>query len=449
MTIKQNLTGIRREDKNPWERRAPLTPGNIKEIAQRGGVRFRIQPSKTRIFTDREFEAAGAEVEEDLSPCKVVFGVKEIPADKLIPDRVYAFFSHVIKGQPQNMPMLKRLLELGCTLIDYERIVDEKDRRLIFFGRYAGVAGMIDTLWALGQRLDAEGFKSSFSSFKRAIEHSDLETARKVIIATGLRIRSEGIPEPLRPLVVGFAGYGNVSRGAQEILDLLPVKEIRPEELQTLSQGDPAGADTIFKVVFEERHMVVPAKPQGVFDLQDYYRNPSRYSPSFEPHLPHLTVLMNCIYWEEKYPRLVTKAYLKHAFAQSKRSRLRVIGDISCDIEGAVECTLKCTTPQKPVFVYLPAEDRVIDDISGQGVVVLAVDNLPAELPADASRAFGRMLQPFIQDILAADYTRGFDGLALAPEVKRAVIAHRGSLTPEYQYIEEHLSRSQAGANFR
>jgi saccharopine dehydrogenase (NAD+, L-lysine-forming) len=155
--------GIRREDKNVWERRVPVIPKHARQLQKDHGIKVWVQPSDIRVFPDAEFSQVGALVEEDLSACPVVFAIKEIPIRFFQPNRTYIFFAHVVKGQPYNMPMLKRVLELGCNLIDYEKVTDERGRRLIFFGRHAGLAGMIDSLWALGQRLDWEGIPNPFS----------------------------------------------------------------------------------------------------------------------------------------------------------------------------------------------------------------------------------------------------------------------------------------------
>jgi alpha-aminoadipic semialdehyde synthase len=158
--------------------------------------------------------------------------------------------------------------------------------------------------------------------------------------------------------------------------------------------------------------------------------------------LPHLTVLVNCIYWEAKYPRLVTKAGLRQLYGGATPPRLRVVGDISCDVEGAIEATVKCTEPDNPVFVYDPFADRAIDGVAGRGPVVLAVDILPSELPREASSYFSEVLMDFVPAIARADTSVSFDDLALPSELKRAVIVYRGELTPRYRYIEEYLGRS-------
>ncbi len=437
MTAQTKPIGIRREDKSEWERRVPITPQDAARL-QEQGVPVIVQPSPIRAFRDDEFRAAGIPVQEDLSACPIIFGIKEMPPKFFEPHKTYMFFAHVIKGQPYNMPMLRRLLDLGCTLIDYERVVDEKNRRLIFFGWHAGVAGMVDTLWALGQRLAWEGVPNPFTAVRQMHTYHDLAEAKAALARVRAEIEAHGLPEAVTPLIVGVAGYGNVSRGVQEILDLLPVIEIKPEEVASVAADPQASRRHLYKVVFKEEHMVEPIAPDGVFVLQDYYDHPEKYRGIFRRYLPHLTVLVNAIFWTERYPRLVTKADLRDLFAQGKPP-LRVIGDISCDIEGAVECTVKCTEPGDPIYVYDPHGGNVREGHEGPGVVILAVDILPSEMPREASTDFSKVLTPFIPAIARCDFTVPFEECNLPPEIKRAVIAYQGELTPDYQYIREFL----------
>jgi len=428
--------GVRREDKNDWERRVPLTPDHVKKLVQQG-YDVHVQPSKIRAFSDREYEASGATVQEDLSSCNMVFAIKEIPSEFFWKGGRYMFFAHVIKGQRHNMPMLKRMLELGCTLLDYERVVDDKNRRLIPFGNYAGLAGMIETFYTLGKRLEWEGMKTPFLALRRPLEYGDLGEARAALEVVAKWIAAEGLPEKLSPFVVGFAGYGNVSKGAQEIFDIMPHEDVSPANLDAFMKTGKFSRNKLYKVVFYEKDMVVPANKNASFDLQGYYQHPEKYRGTFEQYLPHLTSLVNCIYWDARYPRLVTKKWLRENW--NKNSRLKVIGDVSCDIEGSVECTLDATDPGNPIFTYLPKEDKAIDGFKGDGPVVMAVDTLPSELPKESSAFFADMLMPFIPDIMAMDPSASLDKVTLPPELMKALIVYKGKLTPEYEYISKHL----------
>ncbi len=427
------MIGIRREDKSRWEARAPLTPADVQALVE-AGVPVQVQTSPVRRFRDEDYRAAGATIVADLKDSPIIMGVKEIPPRLLESNKTYVFFSHTIKGQPANMPMLRRIVELGCTLIDYERIVDEKGRRLVFFGTFAGLAGMIDTLWALGQRLKLDGIETPFAQVRRAFEYHDVQHAKDEIAAIGRRVARDGLPDAVQPFICGFAGYGNVSQGAQQIFDLLPVRTLSPGELDRAQPGPH-----VYKVVFREEHMVEPVQPGTTFQLQDYYDHPEKYRASFFPYVRHLTALVNCIYWEPKYPRLVTCAQLRELFASRSRPRLRVIGDITCDIDGSIECTVKATEPGDPVFVYEPRTGQVRDGLAGDGPVILAVDILPCELPVDASTYFGQSLRPLIPALAAADFTRPLAESGLPPTLQRATIVYRGELTPPYKYLEARI----------
>lgn len=432
MTVK---IGIRREDKNEWERRVPIVPEHVKELKEKYGVETVIQPSKIRAFADDDYKDAGADLNENISSSSVVFAVKEIPINFFRPEKTYIFFAHVIKGQNYNMPMLKKMMELGCNLIDYEKIVDEHGRRLVFFGRYAGLAGMTDTLWAFGQRLKSKGIDTPLSKIKKTTSYGRLDEIKKHMVEIGKKIIDDGFPDEICPVVVGLAGYGNVSRGAQEILDILPVEEIAPTKLESI--GSNYSRNVIYKVVFKEENMVEKLIPASKFDLQHYYQHPEQYKSVFERYVPHLSILMNCIYWDKMYPRLVTNKFIKNNYDEN--FKLQVIGDISVDIEGAIEFTKKSTNPGNPVFVYNPKSDEIIDGYEGEGITVMAVDNLPCELPRDSSKSFSESLIRFIPDIAKADFTVDFKDLSLPPEIKKAVILYHGKLTPNYKYISKFL----------
>jgi len=420
-----------------WERRTPLIPADIQELAQKTDLEFIVQSSDMRAYSDDEYRDVGLSVATDLESCPVIIALKEVPADVLEADKTYVYFSHVIKGQASNMPLLQRALDLGCTIIDYEKIINDEGRRLIAFGNYAGLAGMIDTLWSLGQRLAWEGIANPFELLTQASQYADLAAAKAAISAVGEIIRSQGLPEQLVPLTMGISGYGNVSKGAQEILDLLPVTNLSPDDLLNGHFPDDVG-HSIFKIVFEEKDTVLPLVEDAAFDLQEYYDYPERYRAAFERYLPHLTSLVNCIYWEPKYPRLVTVEAAKKLYADGQ-PKLRVIGDISCDVAGGVEITVKATEPGDPIYVYDPKTGSIQSGVEGHGPVMMVVDILPSELPRESSAYFSNILKGFIPDIVGADYAVDFNALDLPAPLKRAVICHQGMLAPDYQYIQKSL----------
>lgn len=430
--------GIRREDKNEWEARTPLIPSDVKKLVS-NGIGVYLQPSPIRIFSDQEYLDVGATISEDLSSCSVILAVKEIPIKFIEKGKTYVFFSHTIKGQDYNMPLLQKMMDEKTQLIDYERIVDEKGQRLIFFGRHAGLAGMIDSLWALGKRIDSEGIQNPFSKIKKTVEYRGLDSAKRQIGKIADEITKNGIPKEMRPLVCGFSGYGNVSQGAQEIFDILPHKEILPQELLSDQNLFDGSKHILYKVVFKESDLVEPKNSEDKFELQDYYDKPDKYKSKFEQYLPQLTILMNCIYWDTPYPRLITLDYLKKVWTESDNQKVKVIGDISCDIDGAIQCTVKSTDPGNPVYVYNPLDSSVNDGVEGEGPVIMAVDNLPCELAEEASKSFSKVLVDFIPELIKADYSDSFENLKLPKALRRGMILYQGKLTSDYKYLMEYL----------
>jgi alpha-aminoadipic semialdehyde synthase len=195
----------------------------------------------------------------------------------------------------------------------------------------------------------------------------------------------------------------------------------------------------LYKVVFYEQDMARPRNAGAKFDLQQYYREPEKYESRFEEYLPHLTALVNCIYWDARYPRLVTKDWVRRSWSAGRQPRLRVIGDISCDIEGSIECTVHSTEPGDPIYTYIPSDGRAASGWEGIGPVIMAVDTLPSELPREASTSFGDMLMPFVPAIARADFGKSYDQLAVPDAIKRGIIVHRGEFTPDYLYMSKYI----------
>ncbi|MBS4014660.1 MAG: hypothetical protein KGZ97_13050 [Bacteroidetes bacterium] len=435
-----SIIGIRHEDKYLMERRTPLVPKHIERLIKQHNLEFIVQSSPKRIFTDVEFKNSGARVEPDLKKCDVIFGVKEIPESAFEQGKTYVFFSHVIKGQPYNMPMLKKMMEMQCNLIDYEVVTDEQKKRLIFFGKYAGYAGMINSLWSTGQRLKEFGYTDNvFLKIQQSCKYNSLADAKKVISEVGQEISKNGLPKELLPFTIGFTGYGNVSIGAQEIANLLPSIEISPEDLLSLKNQPNLPNNVIYKVIFKEEHISRLANNEDKeFDLQHYYKNPENYTNNFEQYIPHLSVLMNCMYWDSRYPRIFTKSFAKNIYNQGN-PKLIVVGDITCDPDGSIEFTHKGTAIEDPVFVYDPINNEPKMGFSGNGILVMAVDILPSELPRDSSMAFSEALYNLLAPIANADFAAPLSELNLPGFVKRALILKNGKLTPDFEYISKYL----------
>ncbi|NUM34337.1 MAG: hypothetical protein HUU50_07325 [Candidatus Brocadiae bacterium] len=421
--------GIRREDKHIWEKRIALSPEDAAKLVKRG-TNVILQPSSIRCFSDGEYLKIGAQIKEDLQECGFFLGVKEMPREFIQPNKPHLFFSHTIKGQPYNMPLLKEILEKKATLLDYERIVDENNRRLIAFGRFAGLAGVIDTISLLGKRWQRKNIPNPFSNILLSMQYKAFGEARQAILQI-----EEQIKQLQHPLVIALVGNGNVSQGVQEILRLLPLKKVSPDEIKKQSCPKLAYA------VFEEQDYILPKDPEQKFHLQDYYKNPQNYYSCFEEYLPYIDVIINGIYWDAKYPRLVTLEGLKSLFSSNSSPRLEVIGDISCDIEGAIQCTVKSTTPGNPCYVFDPITKEIQDGWEGKGIAILAVDTLPCEFPLDASIYFSEKLIPLLLEIAQANFSGTLEESKLPLSIKPSVIVWQGKLTPPYEYLYKEVEK--------
>lgn len=429
---------IRAEDKNQWERRTPLIPPDAGHILRSCEARVLVETSPKRCFSDLDYAAVGSGICEGMGKGDVILGVKEIPLEKLLPRKVYLFFSHTVKGQSHNMPMLKRILEQQATLIDYERICDQTGRRLIFFGPFAGSAGAIDIFHLLGLYWEHRGIRTPFLQCRSALGYSSLEEAREHFRLVGKAIAAEGIPVGLAPFVVAVLGYGQVSQGAQNVLDSLPVVRVEPEDLPSLAKGDGFRRDCIYLSVFRESDLVTPLERRK-FVLEDYYQHPGNYESRFASFLPYITVLINGIYWDARYPRFVTWDDLGRLANGGTELKLAGIADITCDVGGSIECNVKTTDSGSPAYLCDPIRKSVVDGHRGDGVLMLAVDNLPAELPVDSSEFFSSRLRDFVPALMGADFSRPLEASGLPDELQGAVITYNGELTPNFKYLRRFL----------
>ena len=425
--------GIIAEHK-PGEARIPLTPVQIQQLQEENPeLNITVQPSEQRIFLDEEFVSQGIQMSDDLTDANLVMAVKEIAVKDIHSGQAYLYFSHTIKGQDYNMPMLQHILDVGATLLDYELIRNSQDRRLVFFGRHAGLAGMVNSLWSYGQRLKVLGIESPFLKIQQAQDYQNLDEINLSLQILGSEISRWMADKPA--LVVGVTGYGNVAGGALEILDNLPMTEMTPTQLLACDLSAYPGQ--MIKVVFKEEDMFEPINETATFDLQDYFDHPEKYQAKFNQYLTKLNILVNCIYWDTPYPRLITTDEIKSHY--SSDPTLIVVGDITCDIDGAIQFNTSSTLSPDPVYVYDPETGERLMGFHGKGPLVMAVDNLPTELPREASGAFGDALLPFVNAMAGCDYSSSFDRLDLPAEVKKAVIAHAGKLAPDFDYLKKYL----------
>lgn len=419
--------GIRREDKNEWERRAPLAPEHVARLVA-SGVEVRVQPSPQRVFDNRDYAAAGAIIDEHIASCDVLMGVKEFPITQLVPNKTHVFFSHTIKGQSENMQLLQGMLDRSLRLIDFERIVDERGSRLVAFGRHAGIAGALETLRALGRQLEACGAPSPLMHLRAPYQHETIAAAKLEAAAIGRRLQR---PTTTPALVIGVAGAGRVARGVREVLELLAPQWITPGQLL---DGAYDSEHELTVVEFTEQH-TVRHKRGATFSLKSYLASPQDYESAFSQYLGKLDAFINAIYWTPDQPRLFTTSDLQQSFTNEQRPM--VIGDITCDIDGSVPCTVRATTPASPTYRWDVRRNRATDDFGEQGPLLMTVDNLPCEFSADATLDFGNALLPFVRPLIAAQRF----GEPLPNALAAAMVVDKGHLTAPFQYLTESLMR--------
>ncbi|MEO8232978.1 MAG: hypothetical protein ABI638_11890 [Ignavibacteriota bacterium] len=449
----KNIIGIMREGiSKRGEKRVAITPKYAKEIVK-WGHKLIIQSAKhpktfeiKRAFHDKEYKLAGAEISEDLSMTKVIFGLKEIHTTRLLPNKAYYTFSHTHKGQIKNRAMLKKLVEFDSTLIDYELIADENNiRKITAFTYNAGYAGMVDTLWTLGKRLTHYGIKNKFELIPQAVEGQDLQSVKNIIRKVAKDIERGGTTDKIPPIIVCFLGKGKTAHGAREIFNLLPHVDIKLSELEdTFKHGSrnklyalQIQPDEIYRLKNEWSNKLETFKKLNALERLRYYLdNPNYFETNLDKVLPYITVLMNCVIWSQQYPRSITKELMKDVY--SKHKTLLAIGDITCDPNGSIEFS-KETWIDNPVYIYNPNEQSINDGFEGNGIAVMAVTNLPCEFSADASEQFSENIFPFLKDIASANYEDSIHDSGLPDEIKRAVVMWKGRFTKRYSYMKEYI----------
>uniref|UniRef100_A0A8C5MT24 Alpha-aminoadipic semialdehyde synthase, mitochondrial n=1 Tax=Leptobrachium leishanense TaxID=445787 RepID=A0A8C5MT24_9ANUR len=440
------VLAIRREDLNAWERRAPLAPKHVKELAKLG-YKVLVQPSNRRAIHEKEYIKAGGVIQEDISAASLIVGVKRPPEEKLLPKKTYAFFSHTIKAQEANMSLLDEILKLEIRLIDYEKMVDHRGMRVVAFGQWAGVAGMINMLHGLGLRFLALGHHTPFMHIGMAHNYRNSSQAVQAVRDAGYEIALGLMPKSIGPLTFVFTGTGNVSKGAQEMFNELPCEFVEPHELREVSKtGD---LRKVYATVLSRHHHLV-RKPDGVYDPVEYERNPELYTSRFNTDIaPYTTCLINGIYWDPHTPRLLTRQDAQRLLAPVKSTsaategcpelphKLLAIGDISADTGGSIEFMTECTTIDTPFCMYDADQHIIHDSVEGCGILMCSIDNLPAQVPIEATEYFGDLLFPYIEEMLISKASKPLDEENFSPVVRDAVIASNGSLTKKYKYIQK------------
>uniref|UniRef100_A0A4W6DT33 Alpha-aminoadipic semialdehyde synthase, mitochondrial n=1 Tax=Lates calcarifer TaxID=8187 RepID=A0A4W6DT33_LATCA len=410
------VMAIRREDVNPWERRAPLAPRHVKELTH-AGVKVLVQPSNRRAIHEKYYMKAGAVIQEDISEASLIIGVKRPPEEKVISRKTYAFFSHTIKAQEANMGLLDDLI--FCLFL-----------------------GMINILHGLGLRFLALGHHTPFMHIGMAHNYRNVSQAIQAVRDCGYEISMGLMPKSIGPVTFCFTGTGNVSKGAQDIINELPVEYVEPHELKDVSEtGDMT---KVYATVLSRHHHLM-RKSDGIYDPMEYENHPELYTSHFRTSVaPYTTCLINGIYWDPHTPRLLRRLDAQKLMKPSKTlpaaeglphlpHKLLAICDISADTGGSIEFMNECTTIDKPFCMYDADQHIDHDSVEGNGILMCSIDNLPAQLPIEATEYFGDRLFPYIWEMI-----NFFLCLFL-----KAVITSNGVLTPKFEYIEKLRERRE------
>lgn len=392
--------GLIKERKTPPDRRVVLSPQKAKEVqVQYQGLQFFVEPSDIRIFSDEAYAQQGLNLEHNLSSCDVLLGVKEVPIESLIPNKSYFFFSHTIKKQPYNRALLKAVLDKNIQLYDHEVVTDTKGNRLIGFGRYAGLVGAYNGFRALGLR-------DHLFNLPKVESLPDLEALKH-------ELNQIQIPN----LKICLSGLGKVAKGAKEILDHLEIKQVGVEEYLDKSFQQPVY--TMINVMDYNKR-----KDGQEGKLSEFFLDPTPYESDFMRFAKITDYFIAGHFYGDNAPYLFTRED-----AKKKDFKINLIADISCDIDGPVASTIRPSTIENPFYGYNPnAESEVAFDAE-HAITVMAVDNLPCELPKDASEGFGDM---FAKHVIPAFFNNDADGI-----LERARMTKDGKLTPRYTYLQE------------
>lgn len=403
--MKNIKIGIVREGKTPMDHRVPLLPFQAKEVKEKyPEIEIFCQASTIRCVKDEEYLDAGIPVVENIDHCDILFGVKEVPLNQLIPDKTYFFFSHTIKKQAYNRELLKEIVKKNIRLIDYETLKDEDNNRIIAFGRFAGIVGAYNGILTYGK-------KFNLFHLKRAKDCYDLNS-----------LKNEYKKVKLPPVKIIITGGGRVGNGAKEVMEDMGIKQVSPEDFLNKEYPFPVYC----QLRSTDYHYHRTGKP---FDPSDFYKDPSQYESDFSKYLKVTDIFIAGAYWDIKAPALFTREDLL-----SNSQKLKVVADITCDIQGSIPTTKQASTIDDPFYDYNPVDDQVKPAFSNpEFITVMAIDNLPGELARDASESFGHQL---INSIIPAL----IDENGKKELIKRATITENGKLTERFNYLQDFLN---------
>lgn len=394
--------GLIQEGKIPVDKRVPLTPNQAVELQKKFEVKVVAQSSRIRCFSDEDYTTVGIEVVEDISDCDILLGVKEVPLNELVENKTYFFFSHTTKEQPYNQNLLKTIIDKKIRLIDYEGLTDNKGARVVAFGRYAGIVGAYNGIMTYGKRFN-------LFNLRPANECYDLED-----------LKSEYSKVKLPPIKIILTGRGRVSKGAEEVLEGMGINKISPSAFLTEQFDQP-----VYAQIHSDEYN--KTKDGSTFDIKKFHSTPTEFEGDFLKYTKEADILIAGAFWDPNAPVLFTKEE-----ATKPEFKIKVIADITCDIEGSIPSTLRPSTIDDPIYDYSAKQGTEQLALSNEdNITVMAVDNLPCELPINASNDFGRQL---IDNVLPHLFTGDKEDV-----IKRATITENGKLTEKYSYLQNFL----------
>ena len=398
--------GILKERKSPPDKRVVFSPEMLEKLKEKfPAIEIKVEASDIRIFNDSEYISKGFEVTDDISDCDVLIGVKEIPVDALISHKKYIFFSHTIKKQPHNQKLLQAIIDKEIDLYDHETFVDEQGKRLIGFGKYAGNVGVYNAFRAFGLKYELYNLPKAETLPDKAALISRL---KKMI---------------LPPIKIVLTGHGKVGMGAKEMLDAMRIKEVSVENYFSKNYNEP-----IYVHIDVEHYN--KSKDGKSFDKTAFYKDPSAYESDFGRFANTSDMFIAGHFYGAGAPVILSADMLKSA-----DNRIKIVADISCDVDGPIACTLRSSTIAEPFYGYHPYDEKETDMFHPSAIVVMAVDNLPCELPKDASKGFGEM---FLEHIIPAFFNNDKNGV-----LKRSQITEGGKLTEKFSYLKDYINEKE------
>ena len=395
--------GLIREGKIPADARVALTPAQCKWMrTNKPDLKIIVQQSDSRCFTDKEYLSAGVEVKENIDECDIILGIKEVPVDMLIENKTYLFFSHTKKLQPNNQKLLQTIIKKNSTLIDYECLEHEDGTRIIGFGFFAGIVGAHNGMMAYGKRTGTFNLERVNSG--KNLQH---------LIHTYFGLK-------LPPIKIAVTGSGRVAHGVLEIMNLMGIHEVEPEDYLEKEFVYPVYVHLKGANLYEH-------KTDKSYNRKDFHENAENYNSKFSAYIPHTDILMNGIYWEQKIPRLFELPDI-----QNEHFRITTIADITDDMGGSVPCNIGDSTIADPVYGVDKNTFLRTAPFLQNSIDVMAVGNLPNELPRDASRYFGEQLLKYVfTDLFINEKTR---------LINHATIVKNGKLNEGYEYMAEYAA---------